>query len=141
MDPFSTEAQTHFFSAIEKKLSLPIRTVPDMDKTAPTAHHPKDSPYLQRLEMLLAVPCHHLFPLAGRCHGHGRGGPWPRPTSLITKGQKGTAAGSILLAVMGYSRHAQGESRLTYVGDPKVAPLARGYMHTHKNLSIHPDHS
>ena len=141
-DLFSTKARTNFFFAIEKKLSLPIRPVPDMDKTASTAHLPKDLAYLRRLEMLLAVPCQHYFLSTGRCHGHGRSGSWPRPTSSITKGQKGTVTGSILLAVMGYSRHAQGESRLTYFGDPKVAPRPRGYKHTHKkNVSIYPNHS
>jgi len=100
--PFSTEARTNFFSTIEKKSSLPICAVPDMDETAPTSHHPKDSAYLRRLKMLLVVPRHQYFPLARRHHSHGRGGSWPRPTSSITKGQKGTATGSILLAVTGY---------------------------------------
>ena len=57
---------------------------------------------------------------------------------IDTKGQKGTAAGSIPLDVMGYSRHAQGESRLTYFGDRKIAPLARGYAHTHNKPFVYP---
>jgi len=70
---------------------LPIRAIPDIDKTAPTAHHPKDVTYLRMLKMQLAVLCHHYL-----------------ANIIDKKVQKGTATGFILLAVMSYSRHAQG---------------------------------
>jgi len=62
-------------------------------------------------------------PATATAMGHGQ---WPRPTASTTKVKEGTLAGSIIFAPTGCSRHCQGESRLTYFGDQKVAPRSRG---------------